>query len=256
MELEQLARNQPGFHDLSGPEKIKVLAWYLHHKGKKAFSTSDINACFDALFMEKPNTSTRLFEMEQRGDLLRTKEGLALNGRLREQFNHKYLPKTPTSIALEKVKELAQQIKERKIKAFLEEAALCIEVGACRAAIVLGWCATIHHLHRKVGSIGFDKFSQASSQMKAAQSGPFKRWNKEFSVHNTSDLIPVFDSDLIQVLAGMNLIDSNEVQRLLTCFQWRCHSAHPAEAPIGEAHMLAFFTDVVHIVLANPQLQP
>jgi len=117
---------------------------------------------------------------------------------------------------------------------------------------VLGWCAAIHRLRRKVETLGFGQFNAASQRLKNQTSGKFKRWNKEFNVQSTSELQTVFDSDLVIVLEGMGLIDGNQSERLETLFQWRCHSAHPGHAPIGQAHVNAFFTDIVDIVLANP----
>lgn len=52
----------------------------------------------------------------------------------------------------------------------------------------------------------------------------------------------------------MELIDSNQGDRLRVCFQYRNHSAHPGDAPIGEVHLVSFFSDIVDIVLANPKL--
>ncbi|MGH2653650.1 MAG: hypothetical protein ACRDHV_04780 [Actinomycetota bacterium] len=97
-----------------------------------------------------------------------------------------------------------------------------------------------------------DQFNAASRKLKAQTSGRFKRFKKEFKVATQSELQEIFDNDLLWVLEGMELIDSNEGDRLRVMFAYRNQSAHPAEAPIGEPHIIAFFSDVVEIVLANP----
>ena len=62
----------------------------------------------------------------------------------------------------------------------------------------------------------------------------------------------MFDSDLIIILEGMELLDRNQSQRLETCFQYRNHSAHPGLAPIDPTHVVSFFTDIAKIIILNP----
>ena|ERR1700738_2477358 len=139
---------------------------------------------------------------------------------------------------------------------YLKEAVECAEAGHKRAAIVLGWCALVDKLQKQILRMGLDKFNAASIKVKNQTSGKFKNWNKQFSVTTLSELQTVFDTDLLVVLEGMNLIDGNQAERLRTCFQYRNHSAHPGEAPIEDAHVVAFFTDINAIVLQNPTFNP
>jgi hypothetical protein len=139
---------------------------------------------------------------------------------------------------------------------YLKEAVECAEAGHKRGAIVLGWCALVDKLQKQILRMGLDKFNAASIKVKNQTSGKFKNWNKQFSVTTLSELQTVFDTDLLVVLEGMNLIDGNQAERLRTCFQYRNHSAHPGEAPIEDAHVVAFFTDINAIVLQNPIFNP
>jgi len=136
---------------------------------------------------------------------------------------------------------------------YLDEAVRCAAAGFKRAAIVLGWCAAIDRMQRKILLIGLSSFNTTSTKLKAQTSGKFKRWNKEFAITTLSELQTVFDSDLVVVLEGMGLLDGNQAERLETCFQYRNHSAHPGQAPIGDPHLVAFFTDINEIVLQNPK---
>ncbi len=139
---------------------------------------------------------------------------------------------------------------------YLKEAVACAEAGYKRAAIVLGWCALIDKVHKQIVRLGLAKFNSASVAIKNQTSGKFKNWNKAFSVATLSELQTVFDTDLLVVLEGMGLLDGNQAERLRTCFQYRNHSAHPGEAPIEDAHVVAFFTDINAIVLQNPAFNP
>jgi hypothetical protein len=139
---------------------------------------------------------------------------------------------------------------------YLKEAVECAEAGHKRAAIVLGWCALIDKVQKQIVRIGLTKFNTASTTIKNQTSGKFRNWNKEFAVTSISELQTVFDTDLLVVLEGMGLLDGNQAERLRTCFQYRNHSAHPGEAPIEDAHVVAFFTDINSIVLQNPAFNP
>jgi hypothetical protein len=139
---------------------------------------------------------------------------------------------------------------------YLKEAVECAEAGHKRAAIVLGWCALIDKVQKRIVRLGLDKFNAASTTIKNQTSGKFKNWNKEFAVASVSELQTVFDTDLLVVLEGMGLLDGNQAERLRTCFQYRNHSAHPSEAPIEDAHVVSFFTDINSIVLQSPAFNP
>jgi hypothetical protein len=136
---------------------------------------------------------------------------------------------------------------------YLKEAIECAGAHHYRAAIVMGWCCAIDRIHRKIMTVGFQSFNSASLTLKNQHVGKFKHWNKEFNVSTISELQQVFDRDLLVVLQGMGLLDANQAERLETCFQYRCHSAHPGEAPIDEPHVIAFFGDITTIILQNPK---
>lgn len=134
---------------------------------------------------------------------------------------------------------------------YLNEAVACAQAGHYRAAVVLGWCATIDRIQRKLLLLGMSKLNETSSKLKSQDKGKFKRWNKEFSISTLSELQAIFDTDLIVLLEGMDLVDGNQAERLRTCFEYRNHSAHPGQAPIKEPHVISFFSDINHIIFEN-----
>ncbi len=134
---------------------------------------------------------------------------------------------------------------------YLKEAISCCNSGFLKASIVLGWCATIDKIHKKIENLGFDIFNATSLKMKNQTDGRFRKYNKSFNITSLSDLRSVFDSDLLWVIEGMNLIDINQHTRLSSCFDMRCHSGHPGEAPITKYNTASFFSDIFEIVLTN-----
>jgi hypothetical protein len=136
---------------------------------------------------------------------------------------------------------------------YMREAIDCANAGYRKAAVVLGWCAAVDRMQRKILAMGLQTFNDASTTLKNKTTGKFGKWNKEFKVTTMAELQTVFDTDLLTVLEGLDLLDGNQAERLRTCFQYRNHSAHPGEAPVDEPHLVAFFTDVASVILQNPK---
>lgn len=136
---------------------------------------------------------------------------------------------------------------------YFREAISCAKHGYLRAATVMAWCTAIDRIHRKIDEIGFPVFNVTAAQMASQTAGRFKRFNQTQNVASLSELREVFDSTLLWIIEGMGLIDSNQHTRLRSCFDMRCHSAHPGEAPTTEYNLLSCFSDIEQIVLANPK---
>jgi hypothetical protein len=63
MELADLQAAIPGFIDKGHPEKIKILAWYLHaHKNLTSFQPADIRRCYDGLHFPLPSSFSGYFK--------------------------------------------------------------------------------------------------------------------------------------------------------------------------------------------------
>jgi len=135
--------------------------------------------------------------------------------------------------------------------AYLKEAIGCAHRGFLRASVVLGWSAAIDRIHRRIEEIGFPTFNVTSAQMASEQKGRFKRFNQVQNVSSLSELREVFDNIVLWVIEGMRLIDSNQHTRLHSCFEMRCQSAHPGDAPVTEFNLLSFYSDLKEIVFEN-----
>jgi len=175
-----------------------------------------------------------------------------------EGYKDKFiLPIQQMSTAVENIFDLQKLVlglPDPEESEYLKEAIDCANSNFKKAAIVMGWCAAIDRVQKKIQVLGFLAFSKMSTQMKHHQSGRHRHFKKEFAIATLGDLQAVFDTDLIQVCEGLSLFDSNEADRLIKVdFQYRNHSAHPGKAPIEDPHLLAFFTDINRIILTNPK---
>ena len=136
---------------------------------------------------------------------------------------------------------------------YLGEAVKCAGQGFQRAAVVLGWCAAIDRIHRRIEALGFTTFNVASAQMASQQKGRFKKFSSVQNVTSLSEIREVFDTVALWIIEGMGLVDSNQHTRLRSCFDMRCHCAHPGEAPITPYNLMSFFSDLNEIVFKNPK---
>jgi len=138
---------------------------------------------------------------------------------------------------------------------YLKEAISCAQRGFFRASVVMGWCATIDRIHRRIEDIGLAKFNVTSVQMANQKKGRFKRFNNPQNLNFLSDLREVFDTVVLWVVEGMGMIDSNQHTRLKSCFDLRCQCAHPGQAPVTEYNLMSFFSDINEIVFQNPMFK-
>ncbi len=89
--------------------------------------------------------------------------------------------------------------------------------------------------------------------MAAATTGRFKRFSKAANITSIGELREYFDGDMLWVLEGMGLLESNQNTRLRACYEMRCQCSHPGEAPITEYNLLSFFSDIDQIIFKNPK---
>ena len=170
----------------------------------------------------------------------------------REEIILKLYEQLPTSPSLALLSTLFKGLPSDEHD-YLREAIGCAQKGFLRASLVLGWCAAIDRIHRKIEEIGFPAFNVASAQMASQQKGRFKRFNQVQNISSLTELREVFDNIVLWIIEGMELIDSNQHTRLRSCFDMRCQSAHPGDAPITEFNLLSFFSDLKEIVFGNPK---
>lgn len=146
--------------------------------------------------------------------------------------------------------QILAEVKDPTENEYLFEAVSCASNGFLKASIVLGWCAAIDRIHHKIEEIGFIKFNETSISMDK-QKGRYKNFNQKQNITSLSELRMVFDNTILWIIEGMQLIDTNEHTRLKSCFDMRCHSGHPGNAPITKYNVLSFFSDLNEIIFKN-----
>jgi hypothetical protein len=231
--------------DALATEWVERLRSPLEHKFKLA----------SALIKETSEAMKRLHVISRPSNL-RTSYFVVIDSVVKKFDDRFLLPIKQMSIEVSTIFDLAKlvpSISDQAESEYMHEAIDCANAGYRRAAVVVGWCAAVDRMQRRILAAGLQRFNDASTTLKNKTTGKFAKWNKEFKVTTLGELQTVFDTDLLTVLEGMELLDGNQAERLRTCFQYRNHSAHPGEAPVEDPHLIAFFTDIASIILRNPK---
>jgi hypothetical protein len=154
----------------------------------------------------------------------------------------------------EAIKQIIADIPYPDQKGYLEEALRCIEADCKRAAAVLGWSAAMHHIHSKIEEIGFDKFNKKADDLSKQTKGRFKGFKASAPVESISDLREVADRRILTVLDGMELLETNQRQRLEYGLDMRIQASHPGDAEVTLTNLESFFSDLSTLVFKNPKL--
>jgi hypothetical protein len=160
-------------------------------------------------------------------------------------------PKLAEEVSL--LAKLFEKMPDPEEDAYMKEAIACATHQLFRGSAVLGWSAAIDRIHRIIEKAGFAKFNAVSKTMVAATTGRFKRFSKGANITSIGELREYFDGDILWVLEGMGLLESNQNTRLRACYEMRCQCSHPGEAPITEFNLLSFFSDIDKIIFKNPK---
>jgi hypothetical protein len=62
------------------------------------------------------------------------------------------------------------------------------------------------------------------------------------------------DRVILTILDGMELLESNQRQRLESCLDMRIQASHPGDADITMPNLESFFSDLSTLVFKNPKL--
>jgi hypothetical protein len=133
---------------------------------------------------------------------------------------------------------LAQGINDEIVKGYVEEAILCMSVGALRAAIVFLWTAAIRTLHEEAMTLG----------AKAVTAAVQKHDPKARSIGKVDDFAYVKDKTFLLAAQDLGLIDKGERDTLQENLDLRNRCGHPTQYKPRESKARGFVEDIIGIV--------
>ena len=135
---------------------------------------------------------------------------------------------------------------------YLTEAIGCARNNFKRASIVLAWNAAAHRMRRVVKGMGFEIFNKDSEVLTKRKDRRYLSYNRKYNVLSENELNRiVLDNHLLLMLEYWGFFDSNQCDRLFTCYTMRCNSAHPGEAIITMPNLSSFYSDLKTMIFDN-----
>lgn len=252
-DLETLIAGIHGFADWTHADRIRLFAWFQHAvKDKPTFTTGDLSACYDALNYERPNVSQFLSDMANRKPavLLRKRTGYILEARIRADYDAKYGKRGATIAVDRALAELPGKIPDMAEKHFLQEALICFNNGACRAAIVMMWNLTYFHLCHYILK---HKLAEFNAAYPGRFAGLYKR-AKVPTIARYEDLsVDLEESEVIAVAKAAGVVTHDQWKILDAKLGRRNSAAHPSTVVFLPIHTEEYILDLAtNIVLAMP----
>jgi hypothetical protein len=245
MRLNDLCNSIGGFARWTHADKIRLFAWHLHeHEQKETFAAAHIEDCYESLRMAPPsNIGPFLKAMRNRKppELLGSSGGLYLEGAVREDFAKKYGQRPVTVYVQKLLADLPSKIAAVGEKVYLEEALICFQHKALRAAIVMTWNMAFDHLCELVFSKHLPAFNAQlpRSFPKADPSAVSKR----------DDLGELKESQVLQVCKSAGIISGPVHKILKEKLDRRNIAAHPSEVLVPQLTAEEYITDLVENVV-------
>lgn len=134
---------------------------------------------------------------------------------------------------------LLNKISDSDVKDYLEEAILCLKVGALRACVVFLWAGAVQTLR-------YEAISKGSQILNASI---IKRDPKSrITVESMDDFAYVKDSKLLEVCCDLGILSSGEKKMLNAALDLRNNCGHPDKYDPGIKRVSAYIEDITGIV--------
>lgn len=138
---------------------------------------------------------------------------------------------------------------------YLSEAIGCARNNYLRASIVLSWNAAAFRMRKVIESEGLTKFNRDSIILTERKDRRYKGFDRKYNITSFNELNRIVpDNHLLLMLEYWEVIDSNQCDRLFTCYTMRCNSAHPGEAKITPANLASFYSDLKTMIFDNSKM--
>jgi hypothetical protein len=243
MELSELLARVGNFHTTKEPERIKVLAWYLHtQQGRARFDKPHIKACYDGLDLACPDLSIYFPRLQSQGAFLKDREGYRLEGKIKSELDKKF-GDAPITIAVSRaLKDLPFKLPSLAEQTFLIEVVNCYQARAFRAAIVMAWNLAVHHIESWLLA---DPTRLAA--FNASLNSKYPR--KGLTISLLEHFEPLKEFEFIEVLYDAKLVSKNIKQIMNQKLERRNAAAHPSTVVFGEHQASEFIVDLVDNVV-------
>jgi predicted transcriptional regulator len=221
VKLTEFVQTIPGFTTLSHREKIEIFMWSLHtHRNLERISSGDISRCYSELSLGTTNVTTELNRLEQKGAVLKNKDGYRLEMKLNEALTTKYGQRVATIYVDQLLAGLPDRLGNMSEKSYLEETLICLRHKAFRAAVVMVWNIAYDHICD--WTLSPARLFAFNQQMQKTYT---KKNLADFKQRDDFENLKEFE--VLQVLASSGLINGGMHTILKEKLDRRNKAAHP-----------------------------
>ena len=245
-DVEEFMRRVPDVGERSAAEFIELFVYFLTvEQGKPIASVSQVKASFEATgipaysnisqyFLRHSSGKSARFVKRSKGYCLARSRRIELDGIL---GTDKAFQETATSL-----RGLLELLPTENERDFLKETIDCYEVGAFRAAIVMGWLLAISHLFEYILAKRLPDFNAQLAKVK-------DKSVKVYSVSKKDDFSEIPESKFIEICRSAKII-SVDVRKILDeKLGIRNSYAHPSDIKVSQNKATEFLNDLVHNVV-------
>jgi hypothetical protein len=247
MELAELKDSIPGLNAKGHSDKIKIFGWFLHtYGGKEHFHPVDIKACYSKLHHDEPDSFGGYFKnLVDRKSLLKTAAGYRLSAAARDALRSSFVPAGYKVQVTGLLKALPAQIPDLAERTYLDEALICYENGAFRAAIVMTWNLAYHHLCDYVIK---HKLAEFNARWTFKYPGQHKNATKTIAVIDDF-MAELKEAEMITICKDAGIITKDVWKIMDEKLGKRNSAAHASSVAIGQLQTDAFIDDLVKNVV-------
>ncbi|HVD97009.1 MAG TPA: hypothetical protein VNB90_02320 [Cytophagaceae bacterium] len=236
------------FKDLSQVEQVKHIAYFHTIVGKKEeFTSTSVGDIFDDESLSRPSNVTHCLNIlasKKQAILLKKANVYRFEKGVKKELDALFLDKKHVQAISQALRGLLPKVTSTEQRSFLEEAILCYEVKAYRAAIVMTWLLTMDLLYEFVINNKLAEFNAA-----AAKNNSFK--NTVFN--SKDDFSSMKENNFIMLLGSASIITGDQKKMLEEKLGIRNTAAHPNTIEIRESKVTNFIEDLIPNIISKFQ---
>jgi len=244
--LTDLVERIPNFHKWGHPEKIKFFGWCVHAlENKDRFNAADIRRCYDVLSEPQPtNANPYMMTLVNKKpkEALKDARGYYLVLSVRQKYDKEFLARQSTIEVAKILTDLPAKLPNIAEREFLNEALICFEHKAFRAAVVMTWNLAYSHLLEYILRHHLAAFNAKYQVMLP------NKWAKAKAkpiVGYDDFAMDLQESEVLDIARSANAITKDEFKVLDAKLGRRNSAAHPSSVVIGQLQMEEFIHDLV-----------
>lgn len=242
--LEDFVSKLNGFSTWTRGKQTDYFAFFLtNQEGLESFTGKEIDDCFKLLSLNR-FSRLKVYLSEEansaKGKYIKQAVGYRLSRAAFEAIKRE-IEQEPLKIKVSiELENLIENIVDPFEKSFLKEALNCYSVGANRAAIIMSWTLTMHHLQTFIFQSKLADFNQAIAK------NPDKKLRV---ISNMDDFSNLAESKFIELARSANIL-TNDIRKILDeKLGTRNTAAHPSIVVISQHKTTEFISDLVNNVL-------